>query len=266
MDITTSAIGLFFLSPLIVLIGILIKFDSRGPIFYHHKRVGKDGRHFNLLKFRSMYQGKDDSAYVQYLKSLIESERGASDNSSAGGNGHQPKNKRKEETTPQPYRKMGEDPRVTRVGKFLRKYYLDELPQLWNVVRGEMSLVGPRPHVQLEVDYYSEEQCRRLSVPPGLTGLWQVNGKADCTFNELIDLDLAYIDHWSILLDIQIILQTLLLMAHGGEGFWTKMSKRIPRSPYSAINHQSAGYLPSENAGNRKIVITTQEGSKPQEY
>ena len=123
---------------------------------------------------------------------------------------------------------MDDDPRVTRVGRLLRRYYLDELPQLWNIIRGEMSLVGPRPHVQLEVDNYTPEQRRRLSVRPGMTGLWQVQGKADCTFNELIELDLEYIDHWNLWLDVQIMVRTFLVMLHGGEGFRTLMAKFIP--------------------------------------
>jgi lipopolysaccharide/colanic/teichoic acid biosynthesis glycosyltransferase len=228
MDAVAAGIGLILLSPFFLIVALLIKIDSQGPVLYRHKRIGKGGKPFHLLKFRSMQQGKDDGAYVQYLKELIESERLASEFISIGGNGHHPAGKLKEDTKPQPYRKMEGDPRITRVGRILRKFYLDELPQLWNIFIGEMSLVGPRPHVQMEVDYYTEEQCRRLSVSPGLTGLWQVAGKADCTFNELIALDLEYIDRWNIWLDTKIIGRTFLLMARGGEGFWARMAKKIP--------------------------------------
>lgn len=208
-DIILSLLGLILLSPVLTIIAIAIKLDSRGPVMYRHQRIGKDGTPFALCKFRSMISGGDDGSYMQYLQQLIESEQ--------NGNGDG-----------MPYRKMESDPRVTRVGRFLRRYYLDELPQLWNILKGEMSLIGPRPHVQFEVDHYTPEQCRRLSVRPGATGLWQVAGKADCTFSELIALDLEYIDRWSLLLDIQILLTTFLLMARGGEEFWARMAKSIP--------------------------------------
>jgi lipopolysaccharide/colanic/teichoic acid biosynthesis glycosyltransferase len=192
----------------------MIKKDSPGPAIYKHLRIGRQGMSFHLYKFRSMTIGGDDSGYMDYLKHLIESEE--------MGDGI-------------PYRKMSGDARITRVGGFLRKYYLDELPQLWNILKGEMSLVGPRPHVQFEVDHYTPEQCRRLIVRPGATGLWQVKGKADCTFSELIELDLEYIENWSLGLDIKIMLQTLLLMARGGEGFWARMVKRIPSQGRSRV-------------------------------
>jgi lipopolysaccharide/colanic/teichoic acid biosynthesis glycosyltransferase len=204
-----AALGLIVLSPIYLLIMLAIKLDSRGPVLYRHTRIGKDGKPFSLYKFRSMVSGGDDAGYMQYLKQLIESEK------KGKGQGL-------------PYRKMNGDPRVTRVGAFLRNYYLDELPQLVNILQGEMSLVGPRPHVQFEVDHYTPEQRRRLAVKPGATGLWQVAGKADCTFTELIALDLEYIDHWSLGLDLQIAFRTLALMLRGGEKFWARMVKRVP--------------------------------------
>jgi lipopolysaccharide/colanic/teichoic acid biosynthesis glycosyltransferase len=210
VDIILAGMLLIICAPLIGLLALLVVLDSSGPAIYKHVRIGKDGKPFYLYKFRSMITGGDDAGYMQYLKELIESDLG-------GHNG-------------KVYSKLNGDPRITRVGAFLRKYYLDELPQFYNVLKGEMSLVGPRPHVQFEVDYYSEDQCRRLSVRPGVTGLWQVAGKADCTFSELIALDLEYIDRLSFALDIQIILKTLLLMVRGGEGFWARMTKYIPRS------------------------------------
>lgn len=209
IDILISAIGLFFLLPILIIIAIAIMIDSPGKSIYSHRRIGKDERGFNLYKFRTMISGGDDKGYLAYLHQLIESDLNGYGNGSA-------------------YRKWNCDNRITRLGNFLRQYYLDELPQLWNILKGEMSLVGPRPHVQMEVDHYSPEQRRRLSVKPGLTGLWQVSGKADCTFSELIQLDLDYIDHWSLKLDYQIIFYTLILMLKGGEGFWARKAKEIP--------------------------------------
>jgi lipopolysaccharide/colanic/teichoic acid biosynthesis glycosyltransferase len=209
-DMVVSGVLLIALGPVIGLIGWLVKRDSPGPAIYRHERIGKDGKPFSVYKFRSMSVGGDDRGYLEYLKQLIESEQ------AGDGNGT-------------PYRKMEGDGRITKVGRVLRKYYLDELPQLLNVLRGEMSLVGPRPHVAFEVGYYSAQQRRRLSVRPGLTGLWQVDGKADCSFNELIALDLEYIDRWSVGLDLQILLRTALLMGRGGEEFWARMAKSAPR-------------------------------------
>lgn len=209
VDIVFSAAGLIIFSPVMLVIAVAIMLDSDGPVFYQHQRVGRNGKPFNMYKFRSMVTGGDDGSYMQYLRDLIESER----NGTSKG---------------LPYKKMAEDPRVTRVGRILRKYYLDELPQLINIIKGEMSLVGPRPHVQFEVENYTPEQRRRLSVKPGATGLWQVIGKSDASFNELINLDLDYIDHWSVWLDNQIMFRTLLLMLPGGEMLWARMAKHVP--------------------------------------
>ncbi len=209
LDVLLSAGGLLFLAPLMGILALVVRLESRGPVIYRHKRVGRDGALFDLYKFRSMVSGGDDSSYMTYLQQLIESEK------HSNGKG-------------MPYKKMDGDRRVTRVGRILRNYYLDELPQLWNILVGDMSLVGPRPHVQFEVDHYTPEQRRRLSVQPGATGLWQVAGKADCTFSELIALDLAYIDNWNFWLDLKIIFRTVVLMLHGGEGSWARMIKKIP--------------------------------------
>jgi lipopolysaccharide/colanic/teichoic acid biosynthesis glycosyltransferase len=217
LDITISLLGLILLSPLFGLIALAIRLESPGSVIFKHRRIGKGGSPFYLLKFRSMVSGGDDAGYMRYLSELIESER----------NGN---------TTGLPYRKMAGDSRVTRVGKVLRTYYLDELPQLVNILLGHMSLVGPRPHVQFEVDNYTYEQYRRLTVKPGATGLWQVQGKADCTFNELIQLDLDYIDQRNLWLDMEIIAKTGFLMLRGGEGFWARMAKLIPaRKPMLPI-------------------------------
>lgn len=207
-DVVFTLVGLIFISPLLLLIAIAIKLDSKGPVFYIHTRIGKDGVPFPLYKFRSMAINAPDNGYMDYLRQLIESDR--EDNNS-----------------PLPYRKLKDDPRVTRVGRILRRYYLDELPQLWNILKGDMSLVGPRPHVQFEVDHYTKEQSRRLSTRPGITGLWQATGKVDSSFSELIALDLAYIDNWSLWFDFQIILTTLSVILRGGEKFWGAVTHPI---------------------------------------
>jgi lipopolysaccharide/colanic/teichoic acid biosynthesis glycosyltransferase len=212
LDVLISSIALIFLLPILTIIAIAIRLDSPGGFIFSHRRIGKDGRPFNVFKFRSMTAGCDEKDHLEYLQKLIENE--------------QQKANRK-----RPYRKRDCDPRVTRVGSFLRTYYLDELPQLWNVIKGEMSLVGPRPHVIMEVDHYNEEQRRRLSVKPGLTGLWQATGKANCTFSELIQLDLDYIDNWSLKLDFQIIFYTFVTITKGGEDFWAKKVKELPEAP-----------------------------------
>ncbi|OGO29103.1 MAG: hypothetical protein A2Z16_08230 [Chloroflexi bacterium RBG_16_54_18] len=220
IDLFSSLLFLVIFSPFLVFIALLVRLDSPGPVFYRHQRIGKAGIPFNLFKFRTMKADGDDSEYLHYLKALIESERNGNGN---GGNGNG------KNGNGMPYLKMSSDGRITRVGGFLRKYYLDELPQMWNILKGEMSLVGPRPHVQFEVNYYTAEQRRRMSVPPGATGLWQVAGKGDSTFNELIELDLDYVDNWTVGLDFRILFQTFLLMLHGGEGSWTRADKSISR-------------------------------------
>ena len=209
LDLLVCISAMILLWPIILGISIIVKLDSKGPAFYKHRRIGRDGRAFDLYKFRSMLSGGDDSSYMDYLEALIKSEE------QGDGNGL-------------PYRKMSEDGRVTRVGRYLRNYYLDEIPQIINVIKGDMSLVGPRPHVQFEVDYYTEEQKRRLSVKPGVTGLWQVAGKSDCSFHELIQLDLEYIDNWGLMQDFKLIFDTIRLILQGGEKFWARTEKKIP--------------------------------------
>jgi exopolysaccharide biosynthesis polyprenyl glycosylphosphotransferase len=175
-------VPLFFLS-------LLIKATSPGPLFYKHKRMGFKGREFDFYKFRTMVQDAD--ALLEDLKSQSDRAGGAF--------------------------KMKNDPRITIIGRFLRRLSLDELPQLINVLRGEMSLVGPRPQVLWETQQYDEWARKRLNVLPGITGLWQVSGRAELTYQEMIDLDIYYIEHWSPGLDIKIILKTLpaVLFAKG---------------------------------------------------
>jgi len=230
IDIIIAGVGLILLAPIIGLIALAVRLDSRGPVIYRHRRIGKDCQPFDLLKFRSMACGGDDREYTRYLHNLIES--------SHNGEGR-------------PYRKMETDPRITRIGRFLRQYYLDELPQLWNILIGEMSLVGPRPHVQLEVDHYTTDQRRRLDVKPGATGPWQVYGKADCTFRDLLELDLEYVDHWNLGLDLRLMVQTLAIMVKGGEGFWARMAKVIPAQTGSSPKSDSSSETNSQIPFNR---------------
>lgn len=185
MDIFLAAIGLFVLSPLLVFIAICIKIeDPKGPIFFSQLRVGKKERIFKIYKFRSMVTDAEER-----LKDLI------SLNEVSGA-----------------MFKMKQDPRVTRIGKFIRKTSIDELPQLWNVIKGDMSLVGPRPPLIREVKQYTNFEKQRLFITPGCTGLWQVSGRSNLSFYDMVKLDLEYIVKRSIWLDIKIILRTILLL------------------------------------------------------
>ncbi len=189
-DVVAAMAGLIVLAPLLGLIALLVRLDSEGPALFRQERIGRNGQPFTIYKFRTMSVGSSDGDYLRQLNLLIHGDP------AAGG--------RK-----QPYRKIGYDPRITRLGRWLRATYLDELPQLWNVLRGDMSLVGPRPHVRLEVAAYSARQRGRLAVRPGITGLWQLQGKQTATFDEMIEQDLEYIAQWSFWLDLRIIFGTL---------------------------------------------------------
>ena len=180
LDVVGSLIGLVALLPVLVLAALLIKMTSPGPVLYRQERVGWHGRRFRVWKFRSMSCGSD-----QRVAQLM---------AEHGGYG--------------PFYKIREDPRITRVGRFLRRSSIDELPQLINVLKGEMSLIGPRPQVPAEVDQYAPEHHRRLLVRPGITGLWQVSGRSDVPRHEAVLLDLYYVDTWSIQGDLRILLKT----------------------------------------------------------
>jgi exopolysaccharide biosynthesis polyprenyl glycosylphosphotransferase len=181
-DVTASALAMALVAPLLPVIAAAIKMSSRGPVLYTQERCGLNGRRFTLLKFRTMYLGAE--ARMNEVAHLNEVEG--------------------------PAFKSRRDPRVTPVGRILRRLSLDELPQLVNVLRGDMSLVGPRPPIPDEVKRYERWQRRRLSMKPGLTGLWQVSGRAGLDdFNRWIALDLAYIDQWSLWLDLKILLKTI---------------------------------------------------------
>jgi exopolysaccharide biosynthesis polyprenyl glycosylphosphotransferase len=180
-DVTVSFLVLFLLSPVFLALAVAIKLDSPGPIFFKQKRVGLQGRTFGIWKFRSMFV--DAEARLESLRAQ---------NEMSG-----------------PVFKMTNDPRITRVGRFIRKTSLDEFPQFLNVLRGEMSVVGPRPPLPAEVRQYKRWQRRRLSVKPGITCVWQISGRNNIDFDKWMELDLEYIDQWSLWTDIQICLKTI---------------------------------------------------------
>lgn len=185
IDILGSLFGLVLLSPVFLIVAILIrKEDSGGPVVFSQKRVGKQGRLFTMYKFRSMCTDAEER--FQDLIELNEIEGAMF--------------------------KMKDDPRVTKIGKKIRKTSIDELPQLLNVLKGDMSLVGPRPPLQREVVEYNQRDLQRLTVKPGCTGLWQVRGRSDVHFNDMVDFDLEYIENQSIWNDVKIIVSTIKVM------------------------------------------------------
>jgi len=190
-DRVVAVIGLLLLALPVLVVAAFIKLDSPGPIFHRQVRVGRRGQLFTMYKFRSMVDGAEE-----LLPGL------------AADSG---RDKR--------LFKLRQDPRITRVGNFLRRTSLDELPQLINVVRGEMSLVGPRPPFLREVQEYQPWQMVRLEAVPGMTGLWQVSGRSELSFEEMVRLDMEYIDHWSLLLDMRILLRTVPSLING-RGAW----------------------------------------------
>lgn len=193
LDIVVAATLLLLLLPVFIVVGLAIKLDSRGPVFYRAQRIGRFGRSFTVLKFRSMRADADPSAHAAFIRSLL-----------------------KETTTCAVY-KVPADRRITRVGAALRRTSLDELPQLWNVLRGDMSLVGPRPDVPYAVTEYADWMHRRLLVRPGITGLWQVSGRSRLSLLDMYRLDLVYVTGACLLADLQILLRTIPVVL-GREG------------------------------------------------
>jgi len=190
LDVAGSVTALLILSPLLALIAAAIKLTSEGPILYRQARIGQYGKWFTFLKFRSMYFNSSAAIHQEYVQGLIRGENGAA---ADGG---------------QVY-KIRDDPRVTPLGRFLRKSSLDELPQFLNVLKGDMSLVGPRPPIPYELEAYDAWHRRRLlEAKPGVTGLWQVSGRSRTTFDEMVRLDLQYARAWSLWLDLRILAQT----------------------------------------------------------
>ena len=192
MDITVSIVMLILCAPLFLAIALAIKLTSKGPVLFRQERVGRHGLRFSFLKFRSMKCGSNPRIHQEYVQRFIAGEVAAS-------------NARDDQKA---VYKIQDDPRVTRVGKFLRKTSLDELPQFFNVLKGDMSLVGPRPPIPYEVEVYQSWHWRRMLVKPGITGLWQVNGRSRTTFDDMVRLDLRYAKTWSPWLDFKILLRT----------------------------------------------------------
>jgi len=199
-DLVVAALTIVLLFPVWLLIALLIKLASKGPVFYTQERVGMDGRLFLLYKFRTMKAGADPELHREYQKAFIAGRAEANVGNDS-----------------KPTYKLLADPRITKIGKLLRRSSLDEVPQLLNVLLGDMSIVGPRPPIPYEVEAYELWHRKRLDMKPGLTGLWQVSGRNRLPFEEMVRLDLFYIENWSLLLDLKIILRTGLVMI-GGQG------------------------------------------------
>jgi exopolysaccharide biosynthesis polyprenyl glycosylphosphotransferase len=186
-DALCSSLGLLLIAPFLLAVALWIKLYDGGPVFYKQSRVGRDGTLFDCLKFRSMVVDAD-----QMLEQL-----------------------RADNDFDDVLFKLKDDPRITAPGRFLRRFSVDELPQIWNVVRGDMSLVGPRPPLEAETLRYTPEMMRRLRVRPGITGLWQISGRSDLTWSETVRLDLYYVDNWSMLQDIVILIRTVSVVFTG---------------------------------------------------
>jgi exopolysaccharide biosynthesis polyprenyl glycosylphosphotransferase len=191
IDRVAAAIGLLLLAPVFAIVALAITLDTRGPVLFRQTRVGRDGRRFTMVKFRTMVVG------AERLQSDL-----APRNEADGV-----------------LFKLRADPRVTRVGRVLRRFSLDELPQLWNVLRGQMSIVGPRPPLPVEVALYDRHVSRRLLVKPGITGLWQVSGRSDLSWEETVRLDLFYVDQWSPTMDLLIVLKTFSAIVKGSGAY-----------------------------------------------
>jgi lipopolysaccharide/colanic/teichoic acid biosynthesis glycosyltransferase len=183
LDLVVTLAMLILLAPVLVVIALVIKLDSPGPVLFRQQRVGRAQRHFLVAKFRTMRHGADHDVHRDYMLALIES------------------------GTPAP--KLAGDARVTRFGEFLRRTSLDELPQLWNVLRGDMSLVGPRPPIPYEVEHYRPHWFARFAVKPGVTGLWQVSGRSEVSLEQMIELDVEYVRRRSVPLNLWILLRTV---------------------------------------------------------
>jgi lipopolysaccharide/colanic/teichoic acid biosynthesis glycosyltransferase len=187
-DFLVAGVLVLLASPLLILTALAIRIDSKGPVLFRQRRVGRDRREFTILKFRTMRRDADATRHRKYVQTLIggdsEAERGR-------------------------LYKLSVDDRITRVGRVLRSWSLDELPQLINVLRGEMALVGPRPVIPYEVEMYPEDYLRRFTVKPGLTGLWQVSGRNERTYDEMVSFDIEYAEADSLLLDLRILLKTV---------------------------------------------------------
>ncbi len=194
IDIIGALTGIILFSPVMLIVALAVKISSAGPVIFKQTRLGLKGRRFPFYKYRSMYVNMDDHIHREYVSNLID---GQLEKINQGEKG-------------KPFFKIKEDPRITRVGKIIRKLSLDELPQFFNVLKGEMSLVGPRPPIPYEIEKYKPWHLRRiLEMKPGITGLWQVSGRSKTTFDEMVRLDLRYVQNWSVWLDLKILFKTV---------------------------------------------------------
>jgi exopolysaccharide biosynthesis polyprenyl glycosylphosphotransferase len=202
LDVVGSSVLLLFAAPVMAVLGILIRLTSPGPVFYRQTRVGRHGVPFEFLKLRSMVVNGDTCIHSEYVRAFM---NGTAEAIATGSGG-------------QMIFKKVDDPRITPVGRFVRKYSLDEIPQFWNVFRGDMSLVGPRPPLPYEVEDYSDWAALRLAIPSGITGLWQVEGRSRVSFDEMILQDLMYAQNMRLLVDAGLCLRTLPATLLGGGG------------------------------------------------
>lgn len=189
LDVSVASLLGIVLAPVLLAIAVAIRLDSRGPVLFRQTRLGRGQQPFTVLKFRTMTTGCDEAAHREYVRALIAGRDGG-----ARADG---------------LYKLTGDPRVTRVGGWLRRWSLDELPQLWNVLQGDMALVGPRPVIPYELENYPESWRRRFAVKPGLTGLWQVSGRNERTYEEMVRFDVEYAERASLTLDLSILLRTI---------------------------------------------------------
>ena len=182
-DLVISTIGLIILSPIFLILAIIVKLDSKGPVFFAHTRYGKNGKKFKMYKFRTMYENAQDMINDFTPEQMKEWKENF---------------------------KLQDDPRITKVGKFLRKTSLDELPQIVNIMKGDLSIIGPRPVIEEELEKYGENKEKFLSVTPGLTGYWQANGRSSTTYEQRMEMELYYIDNLSLKMDIKVFFKTIL--------------------------------------------------------
>lgn len=183
MDVVLASMGLIVLLPVFAIVALAIKIESKGPVFFKHTRIGKDGKIIKIYKFRSMVQNAEDLIKKFTPEQMKEYKENY---------------------------KLTDDPRITKIGKFLRKTSLDELPQLINIIKGDLSIIGPRPVIQEELEKYGENAKKFLSVTPGLTGYWAANGRSDTTYEQRMEMELFYVDNLSLKLDIQVFFKTIL--------------------------------------------------------
>jgi lipopolysaccharide/colanic/teichoic acid biosynthesis glycosyltransferase len=197
LDVTIAALLLVALFPILLIVALIVRLDSPGPAVFRQRRLGLGARAFTVNKFRTMYAETSAEPHREYVVGLISGSEGAT------GQGERP------------LYKLSADPRVTRLGGFLRKWSIDELPQVWNVLRGEMSLVGPRPALPYEVEHYASEWFQRFEVKPGLTGLWQVSGRSELSFTDMLDLDCEYAQRRSFWMNLRILAKTARVVLEG---------------------------------------------------